>query len=103
MNTENNYIPSSLSRKLLMYIEIDNATIEWYWVYSEEIAKWDENSDKIWYDKWEEIYWSYIKAESINEKINIITQAIKDTNPEYHIRNKIEKQKRDYYTNLLNK
>jgi len=103
MNTKNNYIPSFLARGILMDIEIDNATrVQWYWEYWKEIAKWDEYSDEIRYDIWENIYDSYIKSNDINEKINIISNAIKQTNPEYNFRNKIEKEKRSYYSNLLN-
>ncbi|MDD3144651.1 MAG: hypothetical protein PHV23_00910 [Candidatus Gracilibacteria bacterium] len=103
MNTSNNYIPSFVARDILMSVEIDNAEIEGYGVYSKEIAKRDENSDSIWYDKGEEIYSRYRKATTIDAKIDIITNAIINTNGEYNKRSKLEQEKREYYFNLLNK
>jgi hypothetical protein len=67
-----------------------------------QIAKWDEYSDEIWYDKWEEIFKSYKNAETFNKKLDILTNAISETNLEYYKRNKIEVEKRLYYKNLLN-
>jgi len=101
-NMKNNILPSWYVRHYFMEVEIVNAQKEWYWVYSENIAKRDENSDEIRYDKWEEIYNSFKNATTDEEKINIITQAIIDTNPEYNIRSKKEKEMREYYWILLN-
>lgn len=101
-NMENSYLPSALVRNEFMNVEITNAKNEWYWEYSSEIAKWDENTDVVWYDKWEDIYSRYKNATSNIEKIDIITSAIRETNPEYNRRSKVEMWMRDYYSNLLN-
>lgn len=94
MNTANNYIPSFVARDILLSFETNNAKIELYWKYAEEIAKWDENSDEVWYDEWEDIYSQYVNLTSFDEKVNLITKAIVNTNPEYNKRSKIEQEKR---------